>query len=469
MLLVDFSIVSIALPAMERDLHLRAVQGQWIISTYAIFLAGFLMLTGRCADIFGRYRFFVIGLIVFALGSLLGGMARTGAMLIAMRAVQGLGAALANPAALAIALSLFPPGLQRSRAVAMWGMVGTTGVAAGMVLGGLLVQYLGWRSVLFFNVPIAALIVALASVYIPRDRGDPAHPRLDVLGATLLTATLVTFVYTVESIPVDGVASRSVLLGIAVTALLLIVFLAAERRAAEPILPKRLFGYPDLLSGAWVVFLQPMSYAGILVFGSVYVQRVAEYTPLAAGLAFMPSTFITAFVAAPLTMRIARAIGVRTMGLVMGLLMLAGETMLLFLQPNSSYWSVLFPATCVAGFSGMLAYQSGMIAGLAHVDDVDEGSASAALSFALQLGIGLGVAFGAAFEEARIARLAHAGLTQTAALAGGLHAAFWFSIVAGVCMEAAILLGMRHAAAAEIPPRHYFAFGKIHHRALVRT
>jgi MFS family permease len=453
---------------MERDLHLRAAQGQWIISTYAIFLAGFLMLTGRCADIYGRYRFFIIGLVVFAIASLLGGLARTGAVLIAMRAVQGLGAALANPAALAIALSLFPPGIARSRAVAMWGMVGTTGVGAGMVVGGLLVQYLGWRSVLFVNVPIAVLILALVPIYIPRDRGDPAHPKLDVLGAVFLTATLVTFVYTIESIPVDGIASRGAIVGIALTAVLLVLFLAAERRAAEPILPKRIFTYPDLLSGASVVLLQPMSYAGILVFGSVYVQRLSGYDPLAAGLAFMPSTFITAFVAAPLTMRIARAIGVRMLGLTMGVLMLAGETMLLFLQPSSSYWSVLLPATCIGGFSGMLAYQSGMIAGLAHVDDVDEGSASATLSFALQLGIGLGVAFGAAFEEARIGQLLQAGAGRTAALASGLHAAFWFCIVAGIFMEGAIIFGMRHAATAEIPLRHYLPFGKIHHRASVR-
>lgn len=467
MLLVDFSIVSIALPSMERELHLRATQGQWIVSTYAIFLAGFLMLTGRCADIFGRYRFFVAGLIVFAVASLLGGLARSGAMLIAMRAVQGFGAALANPAALAIVLSLFPPGAARSRAVAMWGMVGTTGVAAGMLFGGVLVQYLGWRSVLFVNVPITVAILALVPFYIPRDDGDAARPKLDVLGAFLLTAMLVSFVYTVESVPVEGISSPASLAGIAATVVLLALFIAVERRVAEPILPPRLFRYPDLLSGASVVLLQPMSYAGVLVFGSVYVQRVAGYEPLAAGLAFLPSTLITAFVAAPLTMPIARALGVRNMGIVMGAIMIAGESILLFMQPASSYWAILFPATCLGGFSGMLAYQAGMIAGLAHVDDVDEGSASAALSFALQLGIGLGVAFGAAAEEATMSVLLRSGASQTTALAGGLHAAFLFSVFAGLCMLVAMLFGLRHAARAEIPQRHYLPFGKLHHRVSV--
>ncbi|HVR47840.1 MAG TPA: MFS transporter [Candidatus Binatia bacterium] len=469
MLLVDFSIVSIALPSMESELHMRASQGQWIVSTYAIFLAGFLMLTGRCADLYGRFRFFVAGLIVFALGSLLGGLARSGEMLIAMRAVQGLGAALANPAALAIALSLFPAGPQRSRAIATWGMVGTMGVAAGMLFGGVLVQYLGWRSVLFVNVPIAALVLALAPIYLTRDRGDATHPKLDVLGALLLTTGLVTFVYTVESIPVEGLGSWHALAGIAATVVSLALFVLVERRVAEPILPRRVLRYPDLLSGASVVMLQPMSYAGILVFASVYVQRVSGYAPLWAGLAFLPSTVIVALVAAPLTMPIARALGVRTMGIVMGGLMTAGEAILLFMQPNSPYWAILLPATCIAGFSGMLAYQTGMIAGLAHVDDVDEGSASAAMSFALQLGIGLGVAFGAAVEEARTAALLHAGASPIVALAGGLHGAFWFSVIAGVATAAAVVAGYRHAAAAEIPQRHYLPFGKLHHPISVKA
>ncbi|MFZ0031558.1 MAG: MFS transporter [Candidatus Cybelea sp.] len=468
MLLVDFSIVSIALPSMERELHMRAAQGQWIVSTYAIFLAGFLMLTGRCADIYGRFHFFVVGLIVFTLASLLGGMAHTGAILVTMRAIQGFGAALVNPAALSIALSLFPSGPQRSRAVAMWGTVGTTGVAAGTLFGGILVQYLGWRSVLFVNVPVAALILAFAPFYIPRDRGDVTHRRLDVLGAFLLTATLVVFVYTVESVPVAGWASMASVAGIAATAVFLALFIAVERRVSEPILPARILRYPDLLSGASVVLLQPMSYAGVFVFGSVYLQRVAGFDPLVAGLAFLPSTLVTAAIAAPLTMPIARLLGVRRMGIVMGAMMVTGEAMLLFMQPGSA-WKIFLVATCIAAFGGMLAYQSGMIAGLAHVEDADEGTASAVQSFALQLGIGLSVAFGAAAQEARTSMILRTGASPAQALAGGLQAAFFFLIVAGLAMIVAIVCGLRHAGAAEIPLRHYLPFGKLHHRISVRT
>ncbi len=468
-LLVDFSIVSIALPSMERELHMTPSQGQWIVSTYAIFLAGLLMLTGRCADLYGRYRFFIAGLIVFTLGSVLGGLSRDGTMLIAMRGLQGIGAALANPAALAIALSLFPSGLERSRAIATWGMIGTTGVAAGMLFGGVLVQYFGWRSVLFVNVPIAIAILATVPFYVPRDHGDATHPKLDVLGAILLTAGLLSFVYAVESIPVQGIGSWEAMASVVATLVFAAAFFAVERRVAEPILPPRILRYPDLLSGASVVLLQPLSYAGILVFASVYVQRVAGYDPLLAGLAFMPSTFVVAFVAAPLTMPIARTLGVKTMGIVMGIIMIAGESLLLFMRPDSSYWAILFPATMLGGFGGMLAYQTGMIAGLAHVDDADEGSASAAMSFALQLGIGLGVAFGAAALEARMGAMLRGGVSQTDAMAGGVHAAFLVSVIAGVAMLAAIVLGLRHAARAEIPLRHYLPFGKIHHRISVRT
>lgn len=468
MLLVDFSIVTIALPTMESELRMTAAQGQWIVSTYAIFLAGFLMLTGRCADLYGRYRFFVLGLTIFTLASLMGGLSANGTMLIAMRALQGLGAALVNPAALAIVLSMFPSGEARSRAIALWGTVGSTGVAAGMLFGGILVQYLGWRSVLFVNVPVAVVIFALARFYVPRDTGAAAKPKLDVAGAVLLTAGLVTLVYTIESIPARGISSAPTLVSALVMAAIFVAFVAVERRAAEPILPTRLFKYPDLLSGASVVMLQPMSYAGVMVFASVYAQRVSGYSPLEAGLAFLPGSFVISFVAAPLTMPFARAVGVRTMGIVTGMLMLAGESVLLWMQPHSSYWVSLLPATCIGGFGGMLAYQAGMIAGLAHVDDADEGSASAVQSFALQLGIGLGVAFCAAAQELQTRALLSTGVPAASALAAGLHATFWTSIVIGVVMLVAVAAGVRHASTAQVPLRHYLAFGKIHHRAFAK-
>ncbi len=467
MLLVDFSIVSIALPSMETELHMSAGQGQWIVSTYAIFLAGFLMLTGRCADLYGRYRFFIAGLVLFTAASFLGGLARDGTFLITMRALQGLGAALVNPAALAIALSMFPAGPQRSRAVALWGTIGSAGIAAGMLFGGVLVQYLGWRSVLYVNVPFAAVILAVAPFVLTHDRGAAVRQKLDVAGAVLLTAALVTFVYTIESIPDHGFSSPATLAGLGITVAVLALLALVERRAAVPILSPALLRYPDLLAGASVVMLQPMSEAGVMVFASVYVQRVSGYSPLLAGLAFLPSSLIVSFIAAPLTLRIARAIGVRTMGIVTSVVMIAGEAILLFMEPSSSYWAAIFPATCIAGFGGVLAYQSGMIAGLAHVDDADEGSASAALSFALQLGIGFGVALGAAAQQLRTSALLQSGASPETALAGGLHAAFWVCVALGVATLVAVF-GVRHAARAEVPMRHYVPFGRLHHRAATR-
>jgi MFS family permease len=468
-LLVDFSVVTIALPSMETSLNLSASQGQWIVSTYAIFLAGFLMLTGRCADLYGRYKFFFIGLTLFTLGSLAGGLAQSGAMLIAMRAVQGLGAALVNPAALAIVLQLFPTGAARSRAIALWGTIGSSGIAAGMLFGGILVQYLGWRSVMFFNVPVAIVILLFAARYVPKDVPNPMRAKLDVAGAALLTLALMALVYTVELIPTDGFASASTIIRLLMTVLLFGVFLWVERHAVEPILPPRLFKFPDLLSGAFVVSLQPMSYAGVLVFASMYLQRVSGYSPLVAGFAFLPSTIVTSFIAAPLTMPIARKLGVKRMGIVMAAIMTGGEALLLLLQPHSSYWLVMFPATCIGAFGGMLSYQTGMIAGLAHVDDADEGSASAALSFALQLGIGFGVAFGAAAQELVGGMLTRAGSAPIDALAGGLHASFWVSIAFGVATLLAAILGLRHAAAAETPIRPHLPFGKLVHRAATKA
>ncbi|MBV8489245.1 MAG: MFS transporter [Candidatus Eremiobacteraeota bacterium] len=469
MLLVDFSVVTIALPTMESELHMDATQGQWIVSTYAIFLAGFLMLTGRCADIFGRRRFFVVGLALFTVASLLGGLAQNGTELIAMRALQGLGAALVNPAALAIVLSMFAPGPARSRAIALWGTIGSSGVAAGIILGGILVQYLGWRSVLFVNVPFALIVFAGLFRFVPRDVGCEVRQKLDVAGAILLTATLVTFVYTIEEMPVDGFASPSTLLRAVVTLVLFGAFLLVERRASEPILPPRLFRYPDLLSGALVVALQPMSYAGVMVFVSIYAQRVSGYDALMTGFAFMPSNIVTSFVAAPLTMPLARLMGIRSLGIAAAVVQIAGESILLFMTPHSSYWLSILPATCIGVFGGMLVYQTGMIAGLAHVDDADEGTASAAMSFALQLGIGFGVALCAVAQNTVTGKLAQAGVDPTTALAGGLHAAFWTCIAIGVLCLLAVFIGIRHAAKAEVPLRHYLAFGRIHHKAFVKS
>ncbi len=465
MLLVDFSIVTIALPTMESELHMTAAQGQWIVSTYAIVLAGFLMLTGRCADLFGRRKFFIAGLALFAIGSLLGGLAHSGTMLIAMRALQGFGAALVNPAALAIVLGMFPAGPARSRAIALWGTIGSAGIAAGMLLGGVLVQYLGWRSVLFVNVPFAVAIFAFLPFYVPADKGAGIREKLDVAGALLLTATLMTLIYTIELIPADGIASLSTGVRALITLALAAVFWLVERRATEPILPPRLFRYPDLLSGSIVVCLQPMSYAGVMVFTSIYAQRVMGYDALMAGLAFMPSTIVTSFVAAPLTMPIARRIGVRALGIWSSVVMIGGEVIFLFMHPSSPYWASILPGTCIAVFGGMLAYQAGMIAGLAHVEEIDEGSGSATLSFALQLGIGFGVALGAFAEELVAKNLQSAGAAPAAVLAGSLHATFWVAIVIGVACLLAVILGIRHAAQAEIPLRHYLPIGKIQHRA----
>jgi hypothetical protein len=267
---------------------------------------------------------------------------------------------------------------------------------------------------------------------------------------------------------VRGVLSLATAIGVFATVALLALLVWIERRAAEPILPRKLFRYPDLLAGAAVVMLQPMSYAGVLVFASMYAQRVAGYNALDAGLAFLPSSLLVSFVASPLTMPIVRRIGVRAMGFAMSALMVAGEAILLLLHPATPYWVGLFPATMIGGFGGMLAYQAGMIAGLGHVEDADEGSASAVLSFALQLGIGFGVAVGASAQELRTQMLLHAGFAPAQAFAAGLQAAFWVCVTIGIA-NVVSMAGIRHAASAELPLRRYLPFGKLHHRVAART
>ena len=468
-LLVDFSVVTIALPSMETSLNLSPSQGQWIVSTYAIFLAGFLMLTGRCADLYGRHKFSLLGLTLFTLGSLAGGLAQNGATLIAMRAVQGLGAALVNPAALAIVLQLFPTGAARSRAIALWGTIGSSGIAAGVLFGGILVQYLGWRSVMFFNVPVAIAILRVRSAFRSARQTEPGsrearRRRSDAADALARHARVHDRAH-----PDRRVRSQWTLIRLMITAVLFGAFLFVERRAAEPILPPRLFRYrgPGFgrvrrLAAADVVRRHLSLYVGLpaarlRVFAARRRIRV------------LAVDIVTSFIAAPLTIPIVRKLGVKPMSIVMAIIMIGGESILLTLAPHSSYWLVMFPATCIAAFGGMLSYQTGMIAGLAHVDDADEGSASAALSFALQIGIGFGVAFGAAAQELVAGRDGARG--QRADRGAGRRTARDVLGIDRVRRRDAGCrgLGLRHAAGAEAPIRPHLPFGKLVHRAATKA
>ncbi len=399
MLLLDFSIVNVALPAMQSGLRMPQSQAQWIISTYAIALAGFLMLAGRCADLYNRRAFFMLGLAIFTAASLAGGLSSSPLMLITMRAVQGLGAAIVTPAAMAMLLAIYSADEERQRVLGLWNTIGSAGLAAGVLVGGVLTQFLGWRSVFFVNVPVGIAVLAITPFILPKETRPRSQQPLDISGALLLTAGLVLFVFAIESI-----ADRSidwdtwVELGAAIV--LLAVFTIVERRARAPLIPARVLRYENMISGNIDVALQAGAYVCAFIFASIYLQSVNGWSPLATGLAFLPSSLVITLIAGPLAAPLIKRIGLRPLGVIGAFSMLAGAAILVFMQPHQPYWMTLLPATVLIGLGGMFTYQVGFIGALGSVAAGDQGVGSGLVNTDLQIGISAGVAVGAALSTA---------------------------------------------------------------------
>jgi len=442
MLLLDFSIVSVALPAIAKGLHATPEEAQWLISAYAIVFAGFLLFAGRCADVYGRRRAFFTGLMIFTAASFVAGIAQNSTLLILMRAIQGLGAAIVNPAALAIAMSLFEEPAQRSRAIGMWGIAGSIGIVVGMFLGGVLVAFLGWRSVFFVNVPVGVLILILSMTLVPGDAARDEHRTLDGWGAVLLTAALLLLTYTIVRAPADGFTSSETALRAVLVIVLFAGYEVAERRATDPLVPVRIFAIEDFTPSIALALVQAAAYGSVYVYASAYFQDVAHLSPLATGLAFIPSTLVMAGVSGPLSAPLARRFGPRAVAVFGAIFMMVGSYLLIALsRPQIPALYGILPATVIAGFGCMFTYEISMIAGLSNVQQSDDALASAAISTAAQIGLSLGVAVAAAFAIAL----------------GAVHYAFWSALIFSVLsfVAAAAIRGR-----APVGHRH-FHFGKL--------
>ena len=288
MVVVDASIVNVALPSIGTDLSFAQDDLSWVVNSYTLVFGGCLLLGGRLADLLGRRRLFVTGLIVFALASLAGGLATSDLWLVIARAFQGLGAALVSPAALSIVTTTFAEGAERNKALGVWGAVAGAGGAAGVLLGGVLTEYLGWEWVLWVNVPIGLLVVVLAPRLLPESRDEHEHRSFDLPGAFAVTAGLAVLVYAVVDAERAGWGSTQTI-GLLVVAILLIVgFLVVESRARQPLLPLSTFRLKTLRGANVVGLLVGMSLFSMFYFVSLYLQQVLGYDALKAGFAYLP-------------------------------------------------------------------------------------------------------------------------------------------------------------------------------------
>src|ERR671937_1811159 len=343
---LDAAIVNVALPSIGRALDFSQDNLSWVVNAYTLTFGGFLLLGGRLADLLGRRRIFIGGLALFAFASLLGGLAQSDTWLIAARAAQGLGAALISPAALSLITTIFREGAERNRALGVWGAVAGSGGAAGVLLGGVLTQWVGWQAVLFVNVPIGLIAAALAPRLLPESR-DADHRYFDVQGAVLVTAGLALLVYALVDANNAGWGTFHTI-GLGGLALgLLAAFVAWESRAQHPLMPFSIFRLRTLRGANVIGLLLGMSLFSMFFFISLYLQQVLGYSALKTGVSYLPLALML-IVAAGVDSQLVTRVGYKP-PLTAGMLMIAGA-LIWFSQVNAGggYVSdVLFPSILV--------------------------------------------------------------------------------------------------------------------------
>jgi EmrB/QacA subfamily drug resistance transporter len=462
---VDATITNVALPSMQRALHISAENLQWIITSYTLAFGGFLMLGGRAADIIGRKKTFIIGVLAFALASLAVGVSQDETTVIIARGVQGLAAAFMSPAALSIVLNTFREGKERNKALGVWGGITSSGAAIGLLAGGALTQYLNWRWNFFVNVPIA-ILVALASIkFIPESKADLGHKNFDIFGAVTVTGGLMLLVYALTKAPAWGWTDPWTLGLLAAALVILGAFLINEQRSKHPLVPLSIFTTKNVGKANLVMFPMIAAMFAMFFFLTLYVQNILGYEPLKTGLAFFPVAIVIGIVAG-IASNLVTKIGFKPLLVAGPFLVGAGLFWLGFIPVHGTYLAnVLPPLVTIAAGMG-LAFVSGTIGATNGVAPKDSGLASGLFNTTGQVGGALGLAILAAVaasatkdyvsdKMAQLGAAAQAGAAQSPqaaaavqqfqdnALVSGFHAAFfvgaglaWFgSLVALVLIK----------------------------------
>ena len=441
MTVLDVSIVNVALPSIGRDLKFSSDDLQWVITAYAITFGGFLLLGGRAADLLGRRRVFYVGVTVFTIASFLCGLAWSEGVLIGARALQGLGAAIISPAALSIIMTTFEEGAERNKALGIWGAIGGSGAAVGVLAGGVLTKFLGWEWIFFVNVPVGALALVLAPRFVRESRSEREHSQ-DYGGAVTITAGLALLVYGVSQAPQDGWTSGATIARLAVAAVLLIAFLVIESRVKDPLMPFSIFKVRTV-AGANV--------AGLLLGGAVfanfflltlYVQQVLAWSALKTGVTFI-ATAGTAILWAGLAQALVTRLGAKIVMAVGFVAMIAGMLWYTQIPVDGSYVSDLLPGYLLIGFALPFTFIPVSIAALAGVANREAGLASGLINTAQQIGGAIGVAVCSSVLFTHSNNLLKQGEQFPAAFTSGAQWAFWVAVGVSVAGLVATLTLIR--------------------------
>jgi EmrB/QacA subfamily drug resistance transporter len=421
MVVLDATVVNVALPSIQKDLGLSEANLQWIINAYTLVFGGFLLLGGRAGDLLGRKRLFLFGLVVFTVASLLDGLSQTSGMLIGSRALQGLGAAFISPAALAIITTTFEEGAERAKALGVWAAIAIGGSAIGLILGGALTQLLSWPWIFFVNVPVGIAVFLLSVRDVPESRDETAHRSFDVAGAVSVTGGLMTLVYAIVEAQQDGWTSARTLGLFALAAVLLVAFVVIELRSKAPLVRLSIFRVRSLTAANITMFLVASGLFAMFFFNTLYIQRVLGYGPLAAGLAFLPFTG-GIMVSAGLASKFAPRVGVRPVAIVGMVVTVVGMALLARISADGSYAVDVMPALVVTSLGLGFVFVPLTLIATTGLDDEDQGLASGLFNTSQQIGGALGLAILASLAASKTTSAT--GVSQAEALVEGFHVAF---------------------------------------------
>ncbi len=391
MVVLDATIVNVALPAVQKALGFAdAAQLQWVVTAYALVFGGFLLLGGRLADLFGRRRMFVAGIIVFAIASLLGGIAQNPGMLITFRALQGLGGALLAPAALSLVLTIFKEGHERNRALGIWGMIAGGGGAVGLLLGGILTQYVDWRWIFFINVPIAVGVLIAAMKYVPKSL-PVAKQRIDFIGAITVTASLMSFVFAMAQAPSKGWGSGIVLGSLIASIALMVGFIVNEKHVKHPLIRLSILRRRNVTGGNLVQLFMPAAMFSMFFYMSIYLQQILHYSPTKTGAANLPFTLVMIVVAGVLSRRLTK-LNPKTV-IIVGATMVGAALIYYSRIPvHGNYVTDLLPAIIVMAAGMAAVFVTGTVATTSGLSHEESGLVSGLLNTSQQIGGALGLA-----------------------------------------------------------------------------
>jgi EmrB/QacA subfamily drug resistance transporter len=443
MVVLDATIVNVALPSIQKGLHFSPTSLQWIVNGYTLMFGGFLLLGGRASDLLGRQRLFIAGVIVFTCASLVNGVASSANVLIAGRALQGLGGALVSPAALSIVTTTFAEGRERTKALGVWSAIAAGGAAAGLVIGGFLTEYLTWRWVFFVNLPIGVAAALLSLRYVPNSRAEERPETYDAAGAVTVTGGLLVLVYAIVKAQTYGWGSAKTLGLFLLAVILLAAFVAVERRSRAPLIRLGIFRMRSLSGSNAAMLLVASGLFAMFYFASLYQQQILGYGPLKAGLAFVPFT-LGIIVGAGASQALISRIGIRAVtyiGITMGT---AGLLYFARLPTHGTYLMDLLPTIVVVSIGMGMTFVPCTLLATTNVQAEDAGLASGLFNTSQQVGGALGLAVLSTLATARTTHLLH---HQTASVAlhpaeftSGFHVAF--AVGAAMVAAAALVLAL---------------------------